>query len=79
MIKKSVEIIRELTEFTYMSPALEWSMAYVYWIFPISFGLMTIRIIQVDVMKYVFKIKITDVDSVDIEEIREPLVQAKKI
>jgi len=62
-----------------MSPALEWSMAYVYWIFPISFGLMTIRIIQVDVMKYVFKIKITDVDSVDIEEIREPLVQAKKI
>lgn len=78
MIVKSVEIIRELTEFTYMSPALEWSMAYVYWIFPISFGLMTIRIIQVDIMRYVLKIKIEDVDSVDIEELSETLVQVKK-
>ena len=71
MIKKSVEVIRDLTEFPYMSPALEWSMAYVYWIFPISFGLMTIRIIQVDVMKYILKVDIKDVDKVDLEEAKE--------
>ena len=71
MIKKSIEVIRDLTEFPYMSPALEWSMAYVYWIFPISFGLMTIRIIQVDVMKYIFKVNIKDVDKVDLEEVKE--------
>ncbi|MCG8470464.1 MAG: TRAP transporter small permease [Desulfobacterales bacterium] len=68
MIKKSIEVIRDLTEFPFMSPALEWSMAYVYWIFPISFGLMTLRIIQVDIMKYILKIEIKDVDSVDLEE-----------
>ncbi len=68
MIVKSIEVIQDLTEFPFMSPALEWSMAYVYWIFPISFGLMTLRIIQVDIMKYLFKIEIKDVDSVDFEE-----------
>lgn len=78
MIKKSVEVIQDLTEFTYMSPALEWSMAYVYWIFPISFGLMTIRIIQVDIMKYVLKIQVKDVDSVDLDETRQMLVEVEK-
>lgn len=78
MIVKSVEIIRDLTEFTYMSPALEWSMAYVYWIFPISFSLMTIRIIQVDIMKYLFKVKIKDVDSIDLKETREILAGPEK-
>ncbi len=75
MIKKSVEVIRDLTEFPYMSPALEWSMAYVYWIFPISFGLMTIRVIQVDIMKYIFKIEIKDVDSVDLEETKQMITE----
>lgn len=78
MIVKSVEIIQDLTEFTYMSPALEWSMAYVYWIFPISFGLMTIRIIQVDIIKYVLKVKIKDVDAIDLEEIKEIVVEPEK-
>jgi TRAP-type C4-dicarboxylate transport system permease small subunit len=73
MIKKSIETIRDLTEFPYMSPALEWSMAYVYWIFPISFGLMIIRIIQVNIMRYVLKIEIKDVDSVDLEETQKML------
>lgn len=76
MIQKSVETIRDLTEFPYMSPALEWSMAYVYWIFPISFGLMIIRIIQVNIMKYVLKIEIRDVDSVDLEETKQRLEKA---
>lgn len=77
MIKKSTEIIGDLTEFPYMSPALDWSMAYVYWIFPISFGLMTIRIIQVDIMKYVLKIQVKDVDSVDLEETKKILVDSE--
>lgn len=78
MIWKSIEVIRDLTEFPFMSPALEWSMAYVYWIFPISFGLMSIRIIQVDIMKYVFKIEIKDVDSVDLEETQKMLAEAEQ-
>ena len=78
LIKKSIEIIHDLTEFPYMSPALDWSMAYVYWIFPISFGLMTIRIIQVDVMKYIFKIDIKDVDAVDLEKDKKSVVVADK-
>ena len=77
MVKKSIEVIRELTEFTYYSPALEWSMAYVYWIFPITFGLMTLRIIQVDILKYVLKQEIRDVDQVDLEEQRK-LIEGEK-
>jgi TRAP-type C4-dicarboxylate transport system permease small subunit len=76
LIKKSIEIIQDLTEFPYMSPALEWSMAYVYWIFPISFGLMTLRIIQVDVMKYILKIDIKDVDQIDLDDTKELLEKA---
>lgn len=76
LIKKSIEIIRDLTEFPYMSPALEWSMAYVYWIFPISFGLMTLRIIQVNIMKFVLKIDLKDVDQIDLDETKEMLEKA---
>jgi len=78
MILKSIETIRDLTEFPFHSPALEWSMAYVYWVFPISFGLMIIRIIQVNIMKYVLKIEIKDVDSVDLEETMQMLEEAEK-
>lgn len=78
MIKKSIEVIQDLTEFPFISPALGWSMAYVYWIFPISFGLMTIRIIQVDIMKYVFKIDIKDVDAVEFEESSEMLTETER-
>ena len=74
MIKKSIETIRDLTEFPYMSPALEWSMAYVYWIFPIAFGLMIIRIIQVDIMKYILKIEMKDVDDVDLDEAKQTML-----
>ncbi|PIE63717.1 MAG: TRAP transporter permease DctQ [Desulfobacterales bacterium] len=77
MIKKSLEVVADLTEFPYMSPALQWSMAYIYWIFPISFTLMTIRIIQVDIMKYILKMDLRDVDQVDLEETKE-LMQSKK-
>lgn len=79
MIMKSIEVIRDLTDFPFMSPALEWSMAYVYWIFPISFGLMSLRIIQVDIMKYVLKIEIKDVDSVDLEETQKMLAESEQL
>ncbi len=40
-------------------------MAYIFMIFPIAFSLMTIRIIQVNIMKYILKIEIEDVDKID--------------
>jgi TRAP-type C4-dicarboxylate transport system permease small subunit len=76
MIQKSVEVIIDLIEFPYISPSLGWSMAYVYWIFPISFSLMTLRIIQVNIMKYWLKIEIKDVDRIDPDDI-QPLTQSR--
>jgi TRAP-type C4-dicarboxylate transport system permease small subunit len=51
MTLKSIEVIESMMEFTFYSPALDWSMAYLYLIFPISFTLTTIRIIQVNYLK----------------------------
>ena len=41
-------------------------------LFPIAFTLMTIRIIQVNVLKFVYKIELKDVDDVssDLDEMR---------
>ena len=36
MIKMSLVIIADMHEFPYLSPAMEVSMEYVYWIFPIA-------------------------------------------
>lgn len=71
MISESLKVIRNLNEFKYHSPALGLSMEYVYWIFPISFALMIIRIIQVNFMRLVLKIEIEDVDKVNPEELAE--------
>lgn len=64
MIYKSVGLISSMMEFTYHSPTLNWSMAYVYMIFTLSFGLMTIRIIQVNYLKLVKKVDFHDPDKV---------------
>lgn len=72
MIVESIKVIGDLREFTYHSPALGLSMEYVYWIFPISFTLMSIRIIQVNIMQLLLKIEIEDVDKVAVEDIEEP-------
>lgn len=64
MTIESFKVIRDLGEFKYHSPALGLSMEYVYWIFPISFTLMTIRIIQVNIMQLLLKIELGDVDRV---------------
>ncbi len=65
MIYYSISVIKEGFQYPEYSPTLDWLMAYIFLIFPIAFSLMTIRIIQVNIMKYVFKIEIADVDKVD--------------
>ncbi len=67
MTIKSIEVIESLMEFTFLSPALEWSMAFLYFIFPISFTLTSIRIIQVNYMKLVMGVEFHDVDDVKVD------------
>ncbi len=67
IIHKSIFLIRSMLEFPYISPTLGWSMAYVYLIFPISFTLMTIRIIQVNYLKIVKGVDIRDPDKIDVD------------
>ena len=81
MIKMSLLIIEDLHEFPYLSPSMSLSMEYVYWIFPIAFGLMNIRIIQVNIIKYVLKQEIKDVDKIeasDYEDLAESSVLAER-
>ncbi len=68
MIWKSIFLINSMMQFTYTSPTLGWNMAYVYLIFPISFTLMSVRIIQINYLKLVKGIDIRDPDKVDMEE-----------
>jgi C4-dicarboxylate transporter DctM subunit len=57
-----------MMKFTYTSPTLGWSMAYVYLIFPIAFILMSIRIIQINYLKLIKGVDIRDPDKIDMEE-----------
>lgn len=68
MIYKSIWLIKSMMQFTYISPTLGWSMAYVYMIFPIAFTAMSIRIIQVNYLKLIKGIDIRDPDKVDMDE-----------
>lgn len=65
MIYYSLSVIKEGFEYPEYSPTLDWVMAYIFLIFPIAFSLMTIRIIQVNIMKHILKIEIADVDKID--------------
>ncbi len=65
MIYYSISVIKEGFQYPEYSPTLDWIMAYIFMIFPLAFSLMTIRIIQVNIMKYVLKIEIEDVDKID--------------
>jgi len=67
MIYYSILVIKEGFEYPEYSPTLDWIMAYVFMIFPIAFSLMTIRIIQVNIMKHILKIEIADVDRIETE------------
>ena len=65
MVYYSISVIKEGFQYPEYSPTLDWIMAYVFMIFPLAFSLMTLRIIQVNIMKYVLKIEIEDVDKID--------------
>lgn len=67
IIYKSVFLIRSMLQFPYISPTLSWSMAYVYMIFPLSFSVMTIRIVQVNYLKIVKGVDIRDPDKIDVD------------
>lgn len=71
MIYKSIELIQSMFEFTYDSPTLGWSMAYVYLIFPLAFAAMTIRVIQVNYLKLVKKVEIKDPDKIEIADLEK--------
>ncbi|QCY09534.1 TRAP transporter small permease [Pseudomonas sp. MPC6] len=79
MTVKSIEVIESMMEFTYHSPALDWSMAYLYFIFPISFTLTSIRIVQVNYMKLVMGVKFHDVDEPDLEALEAELLEDKAL
>jgi C4-dicarboxylate transporter, DctQ subunit len=67
MIRESLKVIYDMIDFPFFSPALNWAMHYVYLIFPLAFGLMIIRIIQVNVLKFVYGIELSDVDDATAE------------
>jgi len=73
MIYYSINVIREGFEYPEYSPTLDWIMAYIFMIFPIAFSLMTIRIIQVNIMKFILKIEIADVDKIDAGDIDDEI------
>ncbi len=73
MIYFSINVIREGFEYPEYSPTLDWIMAYIFMIFPIAFSLMTIRIIQVNIMKFILKIEIADVDKIDAGDIDDEI------
>ncbi len=76
MIYYSVSVISEGFQYPEYSPTLDWVMAYIFMIFPFAFSLMTARIIQVNIMKYVFKIEIADVDKVDTGDPEEQEIES---
>lgn len=69
--------VLDLQEFPYFTPALDWDLGYIYLVFPLSFTLMAIRIIQVNVMKYILKIEIADPDQESMKESQNALVVAE--
>jgi len=73
MIYFSINVIKEGFEYPEYSPTLDWIMAYIFMIFPIAFSLMTIRIIQVNIMKHILKIEIADVDKIDTGDIEDEI------
>ncbi|CAG35325.1 probable DctQ (C4-dicarboxylate permease, small subunit) [Desulfotalea psychrophila LSv54] len=68
LIYKGCQEIQFLREFPYATPALDWQLWVVYLVFPLSFGLMSIRIIQVDYIKFVLGKEIMDPDKAAVEE-----------
>ncbi len=64
----------DLVEFPYHTPALDWDLSRIYLVFPISFLLMAIRIIQVNVIKYVLKEELVDPEQEALKESQKTLI-----
>ena len=58
LVYKGIMNVIGMIEFPYSSPTLGWSMAYIYAIIPFCFFMMTIRIIQVNYLKFVKNVQI---------------------
>lgn len=71
MVKMSLIVIDDLHMFPYLSPSLGLSMEYVYWLFPITFTLMSLRTLQVNYIRYILKQEIADVDKIEAEDYEE--------
>ena len=69
----------DLAEFPYFTPALQWNLANIYLIFPLAFLLMAVRIIQVNVLKYILKREILDPDQQTIEESKLALADNQEL
>lgn len=67
--------VMDLREFPYTTPALNWDLGYVYLVFPLSFALMAIRILQVNYIKFVLKEEIADPDQQAIRESQSALLE----
>lgn len=67
--------VADLAEFPYHTPALDWDLSKIYYIFPISFVLMAVRIVQVNYIKFILKEEIVDPDQQAIEESKHALAE----
>ena len=67
--------VADLREFPYATPALDWDLGMVYLVFPLSFLLMAVRIIQVNYIKFVLKQEIADPDQEAIKESQGALLE----
>lgn len=77
MAWEGYKAVMDLREFPYYTPALDWDQSYVYLVFPLSFLLMAIRIIQVNYIKFVLKQDIADPDQEAIKESQTALLEAE--
>ena len=66
--------VLDLKEFPFFLPTLDWDLSYVYMVFPLSFSLMAIRIVQVNFIKFVLKQEIADPDQESVKESQSTLV-----
>ena len=66
--------VMDLREFPYATPALDWDLGMVYLVFPLSFLLMAVRIIQVNIMKFILHIEIADPDQESVKESQNSLL-----
>ncbi|MFO7751540.1 MAG: TRAP transporter small permease [Desulfobacteraceae bacterium] len=67
MTVKSIETIQGMIRYPFNSPAMDVPMHYIYMLFPVTFTLMNIRIIQTNILKYVLKRELKDVDDISSE------------